>query len=192
MVVAGASAQDLDPYQTQINLAFPGYRIVPKPEFAQNIQQRISNPSIVTGIFAEPDTPSFATLIRSNTERKLYLGKKEYRYFDGKLVVCREKFNCQEISSSPLRLPLNEYLQKEKAGESICFERHSIENRLSYDAQLESITVVTDYGNTIVWLRTDNGTFVPCIKKLRSREAHEGGKYRVIKEDLDKPERPPQ
>lgn len=182
---------EIEVAEREIDRAFPGYRILARHEFSKQIQTSVDNPAIVMGRYSKLSGRDFAALVRSSQEKSMKIGENSHRYFDGKLVICYEKkeahYDCQELLGMPIRLPYNEYLQREEPGKKICFERYSLKNRMEYEPLVQSVAVERLDGNKMIWLLRWNWHFVPCVVRLKSTMAQQGSDYMILHRDLYNP-----
>lgn len=125
---ATACGEDYVKYQKVIAGSFPGYQILQKTDFAEDIQRSQPSPGLVTGRFNYDDHRDFAAIIRHSVKKRFQSDKHSYDYYDGKKVVCygseNGEYSCREVTGGqfPVVLPFDWYLYVIPSGHRIgCF-----------------------------------------------------------------------
>ncbi len=68
-----------DEYQEAITKVFPGFQILSRSEFTEEIQKSVkTHPALVTGRFNDDDVPDFAAIIRAKAIQRGQQGVREH------------------------------------------------------------------------------------------------------------------
>jgi hypothetical protein len=102
-----------DKYQDAVAKEFPGYQILSRSEFDQEIQEAVKgNPGLITGRFNDDELEDFAAIIRNDVKEKARTGE----YYRGMVVVChaldKERHTCETLTVIPIFLPYGLYLNR--------------------------------------------------------------------------------
>src|SRR5437660_4302048 len=121
-LLALTSSVDADEYHGAITKAFPGFQILSRTEFTEEIQKTVkTNPALVTGRFNDDDREDFAAIIRCIVKQR---GERGIEYYLGKVVVChglgKGQYHCQVLIEPPIFLPRSTYLKRVDPGKVFC------------------------------------------------------------------------
>lgn len=159
------NAGNTDIYQEQITKSFPGFVIMSRTEFTQEIQQMLkTHPALIIGKFNQDKIDDFAALIRGTTKKKKTMSDGySFEYYEIKLVVCQglgnQKYECKEISStSTPTLPDYRYLIKDAPGKINC-DVHG-ENYL--DVKTDSIAWIFGEVAASQYIHQPDGSYLRC------------------------------
>src|SRR5882672_7949473 len=97
-----------DEYQDQIAKAFPGFEILTRSDFTEEIQQTVkTNPALVKGRFNSDLLEDFAAIILDRS--KQYGQPGAGKYYLGKHVVChgagKGRYQCQALKEERIDVP---------------------------------------------------------------------------------------
>lgn len=152
-----------DEYQDAIAKAFPGFKILSRTEFTEEIQKTVKgNPGLITGRFNDDEVEDFAAIIRDDSKRKTHLGAEYYR---GLFVVChamdRQRYACQILGERGIFLPNEVYLHRVEPGKILCDDDKGkeIERVIKRNA---IGTATGDRGVVVVEVYQPDGSYLRC------------------------------
>jgi len=159
-VVAPAQA---DEYQDAIAKAFPGFKILSRTEFTNEIQKTVKgNPGLITGRFNDDELVDFAAIIRSESKQKGQLGGEYHR---GMFVVChamdKQRYACQLLGQRAIDLPFFLYLYRVEPGRVVC--RDANNKKFEQIIKRNAIgTAEIDRGSISVEIHRPDGSYLDC------------------------------
>lgn len=165
--ITAAPSASADQYHEQITKAFPGFKILARSEFTEEIQQTVkTNPALVTGRFNNDEIEDFAAIIRSGTKQRHEHGAE---YYPGMDVVChglgKRQYQCRVLGQGAYFLPHPWYLYRVESGEFKtgdfpCYNESG--DQIAFDDKREAIGYVfPDKGGGFYSYHSD-GSYLNC------------------------------
>ncbi len=152
-----------DEYQDAISKAFPGFKILDRSEFDQEIQKTAkTNPALIVGHFNDDALDDFATIIRSEAKQRAQQGEE---YYSGKEVVChmvsQRKYQCQALSELPIFLPYDSYLRPVRSRMVGCYKEDGTKIKIAI--KRDGIGYVVLDKGAGVYIYQLNGSYLNCV-----------------------------
>jgi len=152
-----------DEYQEAITKAFPGFQILSRSEFTEEIQKSVkTHPALVTGRFNDDDVPDFAAIIRAKAIQRGQQGVREH--YLGREIICHgsgnRQYRCQVLVEMPIFLPYAIYLNRVSPGKVECYQRDG----KKADVTIKRDAVGYEASNVAgVYIYQPDGSYLNCV-----------------------------